>query len=75
MTIVRLGRQLRADNNLKVRQPLSAIHVVSGDAEAQYQLERGRLRTVLSDAVWAAYRRCQQLGGAADFDANSRSLK
>ena len=32
-------------------------------AEALYQLERGRLRTVLSDAVWAAYRRCVELGG------------
>ncbi len=32
-------------------------------AEALYQLERGRLRTVLSDAVWAAYRRCLELGG------------
>ena len=44
-------------------------------AEAQYQLERGRLRTVLSDAVWAAYRRCQQLGGNADIDTNGHSLK
>lgn len=44
-------------------------------AEAQYQLERGRLRTVLSDAVWAAYRRCQQLGGTADSNSNGRSLK
>ena len=44
-------------------------------AEAQYQLERGRLRTVLSDAVWAAYRRCQQLGGAADPEGNGRPLK
>jgi pyrroline-5-carboxylate reductase len=34
-------------------------------AEAQAQLERGRLRTVLSDAVWAAYRRCVQLGELA----------
>ncbi len=32
-------------------------------AEALYQLERGRLRTVLSDAVWAAYRRGLELGG------------
>ncbi len=32
MTIVELGRQLRADNNLKVRQPLAIIHVVSRDA-------------------------------------------
>jgi pyrroline-5-carboxylate reductase len=44
-------------------------------AEAQYQLERGRLRTVLSDAVWAAYRRCQQLGGAAEAPGNGRPLK
>ena len=44
-------------------------------AEAQYQLERGRLRTVLSDAVWAAYRRCQQLGGVADLEENGRPLK
>jgi pyrroline-5-carboxylate reductase len=44
-------------------------------AEAQYQLERGRLRTVLSDAVWAAYRRCQQLGGQPDSENNGRPLK
>jgi pyrroline-5-carboxylate reductase len=44
-------------------------------AAAQYQLERGRLRTVLSDAVWAAYRRCQQLGGTADADINDGPLK
>ena len=34
-------------------------------AAAQYQLERGRIRTVLSDAVWAAYRRCVELGETA----------
>lgn len=43
-------------------------------AEAQYQLERGRLRTVLSDAVWAAYRRCQQLGGHVEANGNGRPL-
>ena len=31
MTAVGLGRQLRADHNLKVRQPLSGIHVVCRD--------------------------------------------
>lgn len=31
-------------------------------AAAMYELERGRLRTVLSDAIWAAYRRCVELG-------------
>jgi pyrroline-5-carboxylate reductase len=30
-------------------------------AEALYQLERGRLRTVVSDAVWAAFERVEQL--------------
>jgi len=30
-------------------------------AEALYQLERGRLRTVVSDAVWAAYERTLRL--------------
>jgi pyrroline-5-carboxylate reductase len=30
-------------------------------AEALYQLERGRLRTVVSDAVWAAFERTLQL--------------
>jgi len=44
-------------------------------AEAQYQLERGRLRTVLSDAVWAAYRRCQQLGGTGVAGNNGGPLK
>ena len=34
-------------------------------AEARYQLEKGRIRTVLSDAVWAAHRRCVELGEAA----------
>jgi isoleucyl-tRNA synthetase len=29
MTIVQMGRQLRADHNLKVRQPLAVLHVVS----------------------------------------------
>lgn len=43
-------------------------------AAAQYQLERGRLRTVLSDAVWAAYRRCQQLGGADVGEINGGPL-
>jgi pyrroline-5-carboxylate reductase len=31
-------------------------------AAAIYELEKGGLRTVLSDAVWAAYRRTQELG-------------
>ncbi|MBL7077122.1 MAG: isoleucine--tRNA ligase [Kiritimatiellae bacterium] len=33
MTVVRLGRVLRTDHNLKVRQPLSVLHVVSRNRE------------------------------------------
>jgi len=40
-------------------------------AEALYELEKGRLRTVLSDAVWAAYRRTLELGGRP-FTRNGR---
>jgi isoleucyl-tRNA synthetase len=37
-TVVRLGRQLRTENDLKVRQPLSVIHVVSARAEIHEML-------------------------------------
>jgi pyrroline-5-carboxylate reductase len=43
-------------------------------AEALYQLEKGRMRTVLTDAVWAAYRRCVQLGEQIEPHANGRPL-
>lgn len=39
MTVVRLGRQLRTENDLKVRQPLSALHVVSRDTAVHERLE------------------------------------
>jgi pyrroline-5-carboxylate reductase len=38
-------------------------------AEALYQLERGRLRTVVSDAVWAAFERTLKLEGALEGSA------
>ncbi len=38
-TVVRLGRQLRTENDLKVRQPLSVIHVVSSNPEIRAMLE------------------------------------
>jgi len=41
-------------------------------AQAVYELERGRLRTVLTDAVWAAYRRSVQLGEIAGSDHGAR---
>ncbi|MBA4389067.1 MAG: isoleucine--tRNA ligase [Verrucomicrobia bacterium] len=33
MTVVKMGRQLRSEHDLKVRQPLSKIHIVSRDAQ------------------------------------------
>jgi isoleucyl-tRNA synthetase len=33
MTCVRLGRQLRSEHNLKVRQPLSVLHIVTRNPE------------------------------------------
>jgi pyrroline-5-carboxylate reductase len=44
-------------------------------AEAYYQLEKGRMRTVLSDAVWAAYRRCVQLGERVTPNHDGRPLQ
>lgn len=41
-------------------------------AQAIYELERGRLRTVLTDAVWAAYRRSVQLGEMVEPDHEVR---
>ena len=38
-SVVSLGRQLRTENDLKVRQPLSMIHVVSAKPEIRRRLE------------------------------------
>ncbi|MDR2850325.1 MAG: isoleucine--tRNA ligase [Verrucomicrobiota bacterium] len=38
-TVVRLGRQLRTENDLKVRQPLSVLHIVSADPAVRALLE------------------------------------
>lgn len=32
-------------------------------AAALYEMERGGFRTVMADAIWAAYRRTLELGG------------
>jgi pyrroline-5-carboxylate reductase len=37
-------------------------------AAALHELESGRLRTVLSEAVWAAYRRTNELGASLEAD-------
>lgn len=40
-------------------------------AAAIYELEKGRLRTVLSDAVWAAYRRTVELGARLEQEPHA----
>jgi pyrroline-5-carboxylate reductase len=42
-------------------------------AAAIYELEKGRIRTVLSDAVWAAYRRTLELGERLEEEIGSQS--
>jgi pyrroline-5-carboxylate reductase len=42
-------------------------------AAAIYELEKGRLRTVLSDAVWAAYRRTLELGEGLEGETQAQS--
>ncbi|MER2598433.1 MAG: pyrroline-5-carboxylate reductase [Caldilineales bacterium] len=39
-------------------------------AEALYELEKGGLRTILSKAVWAAYRKSKYLGDASEKGGN-----
>ena len=39
-------------------------------AAAIYELEKGRIRTVFSDAVWAAYRRTLELGERLEQDVS-----
>ena len=39
-------------------------------AAALHELESGRLRTVLSEAVWAAYRRTEELGRTLESDTS-----
>jgi pyrroline-5-carboxylate reductase len=39
-------------------------------AAALHELESGRLRTVLSEAVWAAYRRTEELGHNLEMDTS-----
>jgi pyrroline-5-carboxylate reductase len=44
-------------------------------AAAIYELEKGRIRTVLSDAVWAAYRRTLELGEQLELEIGSQTSK
>ncbi len=61
-----------AQSELHPAQLRNAVTSPGGtSAAAIYELEKGRLRTVLSDAVWAAYRRTQELGERLEEEAGS----
>jgi isoleucyl-tRNA synthetase len=49
VAVVGMGRQLRADHNLKVRQPLRGLHVVCRDGKRLAQIEA--LRDVVSEEL------------------------
>ncbi len=54
-----------AQSDLHPAQLRNAVTSPGGtSAAAIYELEKGRIRTVLSDAVWAAYRRTHRAGRA-----------
>jgi isoleucyl-tRNA synthetase len=72
MTVVRLGRVLRSEHNLKVRQPLARIHVVSGNAATRARIES--LRDIVVEelnvkdlAVGSRETELVLLRGKADF--------
>jgi pyrroline-5-carboxylate reductase len=63
-----LGSVLFARESVKHPAELRNMVTSPGgtSAEAIYQMEKGTLRTVLSKAVWAAYRRAATLGRKVD---------
>jgi pyrroline-5-carboxylate reductase len=61
-----------AQSELHPAQLRNAVTSPGGtSAAAIYELEKGRIRTVLSDAVWAAYRRTLELGERLEEEAGS----
>lgn len=64
--------EFAARSELHPAQLRNAVTSPGGtSAAAIYELEKGRLRTVLSDAVWAAYRRTQELGAQLEAETGA----
>ena len=68
-TVVELGRRLRADNNLKVRQPLSAIRVAGADVNGLEDLIEDELNVKRVEAVADERELCD-----VSFKANFKTL-
>ena len=50
-----------ADHTARLRNSVTSPGGTT--ASALYELDRGGFRTVVADAIWAAYRRALELGG------------
>lgn len=67
--------EFAARSDLHPAQLRNAVTSPGGtSAAAIYELEKGRLRTVLSDAVWAAYRRTQELSERLEAEVSSTGV-
>jgi pyrroline-5-carboxylate reductase len=61
--------EFASQSDLHPAQLRNAVTSPGGtSAAAIYELEKGRVRTVLSDAVWAAYRRTLELGERLEIE-------
>lgn len=73
------GSAIFAEQALKENQELATLrHNVTSPggttASALYELEKGGFRTVVADAIWAAYRRSLELGGSNSNVGPGRSM-
>ena len=57
-------------SELHLAQLLNVTSPGGTSAEAVYQLEKGGMRTILSKAIWAAYKKSRLLGERAQQPAN-----
>ena len=68
----RTSRPFRGYPTALTAQLRNAVTSPGGtSAAAIYELEKGRIRTVFSDAVWAAYRRTLELGARLERETGS----
>ncbi|MBO5643014.1 MAG: isoleucine--tRNA ligase [Kiritimatiellae bacterium] len=69
MSVVELGRRLRADNDLKVRQPLSALKLAGGDVKGLEELIEDELNVKKVDFISDETELCN-----VSFKANFKTL-
>ncbi|MBO7721023.1 MAG: isoleucine--tRNA ligase [Kiritimatiellae bacterium] len=68
-TVVELGRRLRAENDLKVRQPLSAVRIAGGDVKGLEDLIEDELNVKRVDLIADETELCE-----VSYKANFKTL-